>query len=100
MSPDIISIEDWDPDSRGAALTADLDALSDILHAVVHSGAGVSFVVPFSTDEARTFWTGKVLPGLRAAQSACWWHGRADGSSELFRSIYRCLPTSSTGRKC
>ena len=65
MSPHI-SIEDWDPDSSGAALTADLDALSDILHAVVHNGAGVSFVVPFSTDEARTFWTGKVLPGLRS----------------------------------
>ena len=65
MSPDI-SIEDWDPDPPGAALTADLDALSDILHAVVHNGAGVSFVVPFSTDEARTFWTEKVLPGVRS----------------------------------
>jgi ribosomal protein S18 acetylase RimI-like enzyme len=32
----------------------------------VHAGAGVSFAVPFSLDEARAFWRDKVLPGVRA----------------------------------
>lgn len=40
--------------------------LGDVLHSVVHTGAGVSFIVPFSEDEARGFWTGKVLPNVRA----------------------------------
>jgi len=40
--------------------------LAGILHAVVHDGAGVSFVVPFSLDEGRAFWLDKVLPGLQA----------------------------------
>ncbi|PYR33907.1 MAG: GNAT family N-acetyltransferase [Acidobacteria bacterium] len=40
--------------------------LADVLHAVVHTGAGVSFVVPFSIGEARAFWADTVLPGVRA----------------------------------
>lgn len=40
--------------------------LGDVLHSVVHAGAGVSFFVPFTTDEARAFWRDKVLPGVRA----------------------------------
>jgi GNAT superfamily N-acetyltransferase len=60
-------IEEWQPEPAGAAsLEDDLDALAGILHAVVHGGAGVSFVVPFAVAEARAFWTDKVLPGVRA----------------------------------
>jgi len=40
--------------------------LGEVLHAVVHAGAGVSFIVPFSVDEARAFWIDNVLPGVRA----------------------------------
>ena len=58
-------IEEWRPDAV-ASLEADLDALGDVLHAVVHTGAGVSFVVPFAVEEARAFWVEKVLPGVRA----------------------------------
>ena len=62
-----IEIEEWRPDSPGAAsLDDDLDRLAEVLHAVVHQGAGVSFVVPFSGEEARAFWTDTVLPGVRA----------------------------------
>jgi GNAT superfamily N-acetyltransferase len=58
---------EWEPDGRHAAtLDQDVDMLSDVLHAVVHAGAGVSFVVPFSLDEARAFWLERVLPGARA----------------------------------
>jgi hypothetical protein len=62
-----IQIEDWRPDRLApAAVASDVETLADILHAVVHDGAGVSFVVPFSIDEARAFWTDKVLPGVGA----------------------------------
>jgi ribosomal protein S18 acetylase RimI-like enzyme len=63
----VMQIEEWRPDSAGpAAIERDLDMLAGILHAVVHTGAGVSFVVPFSLDEARAFWAERVLPGVRA----------------------------------
>lgn len=58
-----VRIEEWRPDDDCAS---DLDALADVLHAVVYDGAGVSFVVPFSRHEARAFWSDKVLPGVRA----------------------------------
>ena len=56
-------IEEGRPDAV-ASLEADLDALGEVLHAVVHTGAGVSFVVPFAVEEARAFWLEKVLPGV------------------------------------
>jgi hypothetical protein len=59
-------IEEWRPDLPGARAAEDLDMLGEVLHAVVHDGAGVSFVVPFSPEEARAFWVEKVLPGIRA----------------------------------
>jgi GNAT superfamily N-acetyltransferase len=62
---DEVQIDEWRPD-RSASLDDDLGMLSDVLHAVVHGGAGVSFFVPFSIDEARAFWRDKVLPGVRA----------------------------------
>ena len=50
----VMQIEEWRPDGAGSAsLEQELDMLADILHAVVHTGAGVSFVVPFSLGEAR-----------------------------------------------
>lgn len=61
-----IQIEEWRPDRPGAALEPDVDMLGEVLHAVVHAGAGVSFCVPFSLDEARAFWLDKVLPAVRA----------------------------------
>jgi ribosomal protein S18 acetylase RimI-like enzyme len=67
QTPPGIEIEEWRPDRDDAASKArDLDMLADVLHAVVHTGAGVSFVVPFSVAESRTFWVEKVLPGVRA----------------------------------
>ena len=54
-------------DHTGAAsLDYEIDMLGEVLRAVVHDGAGVSFVVPFSLDDARAFWVEKVLPGVRA----------------------------------
>ena len=60
-------IEEWRPDlANEEATSRDLDMLADVLHAVVHGGAGVSFIVPFSRDDARAFWVDVVLPGVRA----------------------------------
>ena len=65
--PPIIAIEPWPPAASDAlALERDLDMLSEVLHAVVHTGAGVSFVVPFSHADARAFWQGTVLPRAEA----------------------------------
>jgi hypothetical protein len=62
-----VRIEEWRPEGRdAAALERDLDGLAEVLHAVVHGGAGVSFCLPFPIEEARAFWVEKVLPGVRA----------------------------------
>jgi GNAT superfamily N-acetyltransferase len=62
--PADIQIEEWRPED--ASLERDIDMLAEVLHAVVHGGAGVSFFLPFSLDEARAFWREKVLPVVRA----------------------------------
>ena len=62
-----VQIELWRPDPPGSAsLEREIDMLAEVLREVVYNGAGVSFVVPFSLDDARAFWTEKVLPGVRA----------------------------------
>ena len=45
-------------------LRHELAALTDILHACVHAGASVGFVLPFEPDQARAFWTDRVAPPL------------------------------------
>ncbi|HEY6214493.1 MAG TPA: GNAT family N-acetyltransferase [Vicinamibacterales bacterium] len=66
MAASDIQIDEWRPDP--ASVDGDIDMLAEVLHAVVYSGAGVSFVVPFSMDESRAFWRDTVLPGLRAGR--------------------------------
>lgn len=67
IDPTAIAIDDWRPDRPVAGtLDEEIAMLGDILHAVVHVGAGVSFVVPFSPEEGCAFWREKVLPGVRA----------------------------------
>jgi ribosomal protein S18 acetylase RimI-like enzyme len=66
-APAGIDIDEWRPAAADAArLESDLDALSEVLRAVVYDGAGVSFVVPFPLEDARAFWVDKVLPAVRA----------------------------------
>ena len=59
----LASIEDLPPDGLEAAL----DGLAELLHASVHGGASIGFVLPFSLAEAAAFWRG-VLPGLRSGE--------------------------------
>ncbi len=42
-----------------------VDDLAQLLHACVHAGASVSFVVPFSLDDAAAFWRDRVIPVAR-----------------------------------
>ena len=59
-----VHIERLHSDSRH--LTEDLEMLGHVLHACVHSGASVSFVLPFSRDDAIAFWRDKVVPAVAA----------------------------------
>ena len=62
-----VTIGPWTLDTCSTnALASDIAMLADVLRAVVYDGAGVSFVVPFSLDDARAFWTGAVVPGVIA----------------------------------
>jgi GNAT superfamily N-acetyltransferase len=66
-APEEIRVEEWRTDtSRAAFVDAEVDMLAEVLHAVVHAGAGVSFFTPFSIDDARAFWVDKVLSKVRA----------------------------------
>lgn len=47
-------------------LDAALPALTGILHACVHAGASVGFILPFAPDQARTFWSEAVFPAVHA----------------------------------
>jgi len=69
VDPAAFAIDVWTPaPSDDAALARDVGMLAEVLRAVVYGGAGVSFVVPFSLEEARAFWVGNVLPGVRAGR--------------------------------
>jgi ribosomal protein S18 acetylase RimI-like enzyme len=62
-----VSIELWRPDEVDAGrLAAEVGMLAGVLHASVHGGASVSFVLPFSIEAAEFFWRDKVLPAVRA----------------------------------
>jgi len=62
-----IRIEAWHPLGPGtASFDAEVEMLADILRAIVYDGAGVSFVVPYSHEQARAFWVERVWPGVQA----------------------------------
>ena len=54
-----------------------LDAHARLLHACVHAGASVNFVMPFPLEEAAAFWRDGVLPPLRAGRRVLFAAGEA-----------------------
>ena len=40
-----------------ADFASHVEGLTDVLHACVHAGASVNFILPFPRDEARAFWS-------------------------------------------
>ena len=59
----LLGVEEWAPD--GPRAEQDLEELAGVLYASVHAGASVSFVLPFSMEDAQAFWRDKVLPGVK-----------------------------------
>ena len=53
-----------------AGLDACLEALADILHSAVQAGASVGFIWPFSPEDARAFFDGKVRDGVTSGRRA------------------------------
>ncbi len=63
-----------------------LARLAALLHACVHAGANINFVLPFSEQDADAFWTAKVRPPLKAGTRLLWvarQDGRIAGSVQL-----------------
>src|SRR5579883_2272969 len=60
------TVELWDP--RSSTREDDLRSLAAVLHACVHAGASVSFVLPFSIEEAERYWREQVVPILELGQ--------------------------------
>jgi GNAT superfamily N-acetyltransferase len=54
----------WRPDRQ--TLERDAWLLGTLLHDCVHTGAAVSFILPFSHDDAAAFWRDKVFPAVEA----------------------------------
>ena len=48
---------------------ARLAELADIMHACVHDGASVGYVLPFSLDDAAAFWRDRILPSVGQGRS-------------------------------
>lgn len=42
--------------------------LGELLHACVHAGASIGFVLPYTRADSEAFWTGRVLPGVRSGR--------------------------------
>src|SRR5689334_6939832 len=60
--------------------------LGGLLHACVHDGASIGFVLPFSVVDAETYWIGKVLPRLQSGTLVLLvarQYGRIAGSAQL-----------------
>lgn len=47
---------------------AELDELAEVLAATVADGASVSFVSPFTVEDARRWWETKVMPSVAAGE--------------------------------
>jgi ribosomal protein S18 acetylase RimI-like enzyme len=60
----IISVAAFD----SAGLAQATERLAEILHACVHEGASVGFILPFDLDQARAYWREKVAPSLASAK--------------------------------
>lgn len=67
-------------------IPARLGELGALLHACVHAGASIGFVLPFTTAEAEGFWRDKVLPSVGGGKSvllAAHRSGRIAGTVQL-----------------
>lgn len=61
-----VQIDLWRPSNDETSRDAELRDLGELLRLAVHEGAGVSFFLPFTIEEATRFWRDLVLPGVLA----------------------------------
>lgn len=54
------------------AYASRIDGLTGVLHACVHAGASVNFILPFPEAEARAFWTGKTARAMEGGKRRLW----------------------------
>lgn len=81
----MLEIELWPGGDPGLA-ARDVDALRHLLHACVAGGAGVSFVLPFSLEEAEFWWRAVVLPAVESGKRrllVARWDGWIVGAVQL-----------------
>jgi GNAT superfamily N-acetyltransferase len=67
-------------------LTLNIKGLGEILHASVEAGASVNFILPYSREDAESFWITKVLPALNGGKLVmlvAWLDGRIAGTVQL-----------------
>ena len=67
-------------------LTSNLAGLAGILQASVEAGASINFILPYDRQDARDFWTRKVLPSLEGGKLVmlvAWLDGRIAGTVQL-----------------
>jgi hypothetical protein len=79
----------------GDGLAKHLDAIAEILHACVHDGANVGFVISFDLNQARDFWVQKIAPGL-VTKSRVVLAAKVEEQSAGYRAIesrYSAQPT-------
>lgn len=55
-----------------SAYDSHIEGLTGLLHACVHAGASVNFILPFPEEEARAFWTGRVARAMRTGKRRLW----------------------------
>ncbi|SDX88587.1 Ribosomal protein S18 acetylase RimI [Ruegeria halocynthiae] len=63
-----------------------LEDLTDILHSCVHTGASIGFILPYSRDDARTYWRDRVRPAVHAEALdlfVAYGEGRIQGTVQL-----------------
>jgi ribosomal protein S18 acetylase RimI-like enzyme len=67
-------------------VTSHVRELGALLHACVHDGASIGFVLPFTASDGEAFWGRKVLPAVRDSGRVLWVarrDGRIAGSVQL-----------------
>jgi ribosomal protein S18 acetylase RimI-like enzyme len=63
-----------------------IDGLTELIHACIHDGASIGFILPHSRAESEAFWLNKVAPAVRAGGRVllvAWRDGRIAGSVQL-----------------
>jgi hypothetical protein len=73
-------------------LVRHLPELGALLHACVHDGASIGFVMPYSVDDSEAFWRGKVLPSLRAGGLVLFVARQGDAIAGTVQLDYDTMP--------